>query len=112
MSVTSNRSVLITFTSDVLYSQSFEAETNATGSGQNELKDLTAGDNTITVPTDAVAVTIIKPASNDVVLLLKVDAADVGWPLSLLDPDSISMDGLSTFIINADDDVTVRLIYS
>lgn len=112
MSVTSNRSVLLTFTGDIEFSQTFDAETNATGSGQNQLIDLAIGNNTITVPTDAVAVTIIKPNLNTAQLLLKGVNGDTGVALNLLDPDSISLESVTSFVLNSDEIVTVRLIFS
>ena len=113
MSVTSNRSIVITQTGDVEYSQEFAAAVNATGSGQNQLLDLVSGNNTIDVPSNCAAVTIIIPdQTNDVQLLLKGVNGDTGIALSLLDPCSISLNNVSSFVLNADDDITVRLIFS
>lgn len=112
MSVTSDRSVAIQNTLDVEYQQSFAAQTNEDGSGINTLQELVSGNNTITVPDDAIAVTIIKPEDNEVVLKIKGVAGDTGITLNPIDPDSISLDGMTTFVINASDVVTVRLIFT
>lgn len=112
MSVTSNRKVVITFSSDVEFSQEFEAPTNSSGSGEVDSVVLASGNNTITPPTGAVAVTIIKPTGNAVALILKGVNGDTGIALSLLGPDSISLLAVTTFVINAASSVTVRLIYS
>lgn len=113
MSVTSNRSILLTNTGDIESSQSFAAEANATASGQNELAILVAGNNTIDVPDDAVAVTILMPADNEVQVTLKGANGDSGIDLNLLDPTSIGLgEGQSDFVLSAADDVTVRLIFS
>lgn len=112
MSVTSNREITITSSGDVEYSQPFSAAVNSSGSGQNQLVELSTGNNTITVPDNAVAVTIIKPTGNTVVLLFKYVNGDTGFPIHLTDPDSISMSSVTTFVLNAASAVTVRLIYS
>lgn len=112
MSVTSERSINIQLTGDVEYQQTFSAETNATSPGDNGLVELSSGNNTIDVPDGSVAVTIIKPEDNDVQISLKVVGGDTGWDLGLTDPDSISMNGITSFVLNADDDVTVRLTFT
>ena len=113
MAVTSNRSVLISMTGDVEYSQTFAASVSSLGSGQISLIDLSSGTNTITVPTDAVAVTIIPPANNTQTMLLKKVTGDTGWNLALTAPNSISMDAVTTFVITAGGAITgVRFIFS
>ena|SRR6185503_9693831 len=113
MSVTSNRKITITWTNDVEYSQEFEASVNASGSGQNQLVNLSSGANTITVPTGAIGVTIIPPALNATAITLKGVTGDTGIALSLLDPCSLSLTGVSTFCLTAAGTITgVRLIYS
>ena len=112
MSITSNRSVVIEFTGDIEYSQTFEAAVVSTGSGQNQQVALTAGNNTITVPTSAVAVTILMPDGNTVQVTLKGVAGDTGIALSKSDPTSIGLNGVTTFVLNAVSAVTVRLIYN
>lgn len=113
MSVTSDRSVVINFSSDVEYSQEFSATTNATGSGQNQLVNLSSGANTITVPANAVAVTIIPPSANAVSITLKGVTGDTGIALNLTDPSSIGLNSVSTFCLTAGGSITgVRLIYS
>lgn len=114
MSVTSERSVTINFTGDVEYSQSFDAPTNATGSGQNQLVNLSSGANTITVPSSAVAVTIIPPSGNTVAITLKGITGDTGVALALAAPCSLSLNGsVSSFVLTAASAIIgVRLIYS
>ena len=113
MAVTSNRSVLITFTGDVEYSQTFTASTNSSGSGHNQLINLSTGANTITVPTGAVGVTIIPPANNTQTMLLKKVTGDTGINLALTAPCSLSLDTVTTFVITAGGSITgVRFIYS
>jgi hypothetical protein len=113
MSVTSNRTVQISFSSDVEYTQDFDAAVNASGSGQIQLVNLTTGANTITVPTNAVAVTIIPPALNAVTITLKGVTGDTGIALNLTDPTSIGLSSVSTFCLTAGNSITgVRLIYS
>ena len=112
MAVTSNRSIVITQAGDVEYTQEFEAAVNATGSGKNDLANLSSGNNTITIPTNAKAVTIIPPTGNTVALTLKGVAGDTGVGLHLTDPSSIALTS-TTFVLNAASALTgLRLIYS
>lgn len=112
MSVTSNRSVSISWDGDIEYSQSFDAATVSTGSGQNQVVSLSSGNNTITVPANAIAVTILMPAGNTVQVTLKGINGDTGIALNLVDPTSIGLQSVSTFVLSAASAVTVRLIYS
>lgn len=113
MAVTSNRSIIITQQDDVEYSQTFEAETNPAGSGQNQVVTLASGNNTITVPDDAIGVTIIPPTSNAVVITLKGVNADTGISLALNSPTSIGLNEVTSFVLNAASEIEgVRLIYS
>lgn len=112
MSITSNRKVTIEWAGDIDYSQEFDAATVSTGSGQNQLVALSSGNNTITVPTSAIGVTILMPSGNAVQVTLKGDNADTGIALSQSDPTSIGLNGVTSFVLNAASAVTVRLIYS
>lgn len=113
MSVTSNRSIDITLTGDVTYSQTFEAPVNSSGSGQNQIITLSSGANTITVPSGAVAVTIIPPDNNAQTITLKGVTGDTGIALNLTAPCSLSLSSVSTFVLTAGGTITgVRFIYS
>jgi hypothetical protein len=112
MGVTSGRSVAIEFTGPVEFSQTFEALQVSTGSGQIQQVTLSSGNNTITVPSGAVAVTIIFPEDNTVAVTLKGVNGDTGIALSLTDPTSIGLASVSTFVLSAASTVTVRLIYN
>lgn len=112
MSVTSERSITLGFTGDVEYEQTFAATNVNTGSGQNQLQSLASGNNTITVPSAAVAVTIIPPVGNAVVLTLKGVNGDTGIVIHPSDPSSIGLSGVTSFVLNAASIVTVRLIFS
>lgn len=113
MSVTSDRSINISFVGDVEYSQTFTAPTNASGSAQSQKVNLSSGANTITVPSGAVAVTIIPPSANAVTMTLKGVTGDTGIALSLLAPCSLSLASVSSFVLTAGGAITgVRLIYS
>lgn len=113
MAVTSNRKVVIQFTGDVLYSQEFSAAVSSLGSGQNQLVDLASGANTITVPSNAVAVTIIPPSDNEETITLKGVTGDTGISLSKTDPCSLSLLSVSSFVLTAGGVITgLRLIYS
>lgn len=113
MGVTSNRSVEISFAGVVEYDQTFNAATVSTGSGQIQQITLASGNNTITVPTSAIAATIVPPAGNTVALTLKGVNGDTGIALNVTDPTSIGLNGsVTTFVINAGSTVTIRIIYN
>lgn len=112
MSVTANRSVTITFTGDVEYSQEFTAVTNSSSPGMNEILALASGANTITPPAGSTAVTIIPPATNAVTLTLKGVTGDTGVALALTSPTTIGLAGVTAFCLTAGSTVTVRLIFS
>jgi len=113
MSVTSSRKITIQFSSDITYSQEFAAATNASGSGNDILTNLSSGANTITPPTGAKAVTIIPPSANAVTITLKGVTGDTGVPLHLTDPTSIGLASAAAFVLTAGGALTgIRLIYS
>src|SRR5712691_11069954 len=110
MSVTSNRSITIQFSSDVNYAQAFVAAVNASGSGQNQLVNLSSGANTITPPAGAKAVTIVPPSANAVTITMKGVTGDTGVGLHLTDPTSIGLASTGTFVLTAGGAITgVRL---
>jgi hypothetical protein len=112
MSVTSSRSVVVSNHGDVLYSQEFAAADSSAGSGQNQLVSLISGNNTITIPTGAVAVTITPLPLNTVQLIAKGVTGDTGVKLHLTDPSSIGLGVGATLVINAASTATIRLIFS
>lgn len=117
MSVTSTRSVLVTFTGDISGNNAFGAASNAVSAGQIQIVTLASGDNTVTVPTGGTTptcCTIVKPSTNAVVVKLKGAGGDTGVILHLTDPDCISLgSSVTSFILNAGSTLTgVRLIWS
>lgn len=113
MAVTSNRSIVIALSGGIEYTQEFEAPVNSSGSGQNQLITLSSGANTITVPSGAVAVTIIPPDNNSQTITLKGITGDTGIALALTAPCSLSLSSVSTFVLTAGGTITgVRFIYS
>lgn len=110
--VTSGRSVTLSMEGDVEYSQTFSAVNSSTGSGQNQLIELSTGNNLILVPDDAIAATIIMPSGNDVQVSLKAVSGDTGLDLHLTDPTSIGLNEVASFVLHADDDISVRIIFS
>lgn len=113
MSITSQYGITITWTGDVEYSQEFDSTAVSTGSGQSQKVNLSSGNNSITVPSSAVGVTIIPPDSNAVQITLKGVNGDTGVALHLTNPALISLQSVTTFVLNAANAITgVRLIYS
>lgn len=108
MAVTSNRRVITRFWTDdgVLTSQFVNEQDNDDSASQTEIVELASGNNAITVPENAVAVTIIPPATNtgddEVTIILKGINGDTGIALHPTAPTSIGLkDTVSTFVLNA-----------
>ncbi len=117
MPTASARTQTITFTGDTTATQTNAAAQNPNSPGQNELRSLAIGANTITVPTGgatAVSVTIVPPAGNTAALTLKGVAGDAGIALHPTDPSTIALGaGVVSFVLNAGAVVTgVRFIWS
>lgn len=114
MSITSQRSVIVQWTGDIEYAQQFDAASVSTGSGQNQLVNLASGNNSITIPANAVAVTIIPPAANTTAIAAKAINADSnGLLLHLTDPTTIGLGSGATLVLNAAASLSgVRLIWS
>lgn len=106
MSITSNRSIVITFEEDYIGNLSFPAAENITSPGAISILTLASGNNIITLPTGGSSVrgaTIVPPAGNTVALTLKGVAGDTGIVLSKVDPTSIAFDTAppASFVLDA-----------
>lgn len=117
MATNATRSVTITFTGDIVASNSFSAAANASTPASVTIHSLAAGDNTITVPTGGATVkgaTIIPPAGNVQAIILKGAGGDTGITLSKLDPASISFETApASFILNAGGIITgLRIVWT
>lgn len=122
MSTTASRSISVGFdsaTDGIEYFQKFESEDFAPSLARNFSVDLVAGNNHIDV-VDAVAITIIPPAGNLLKIWLKGADTDDGLTIHPTDPTSVGLypsgspqPGSNTFVVlEAEDDVTVRIIIS
>src|SRR4030095_1957930 len=99
MSVNAARKIVNVFTGDVELQSYLSATDNEDSPAEVEFIDLSSGANTITAPDGAVAVTIIPPAGNLILITLKGITGDTGIPLHKTDPTSIGIDTtLSTFV--------------
>lgn len=113
MSVTSNRQIVGTFDGDVVTTFALHAAENTAGPGSESQVTLSSGNNTVSVPTGATAVTVVKSPTNTVAMTLKGVAGDTGVALHLTDPDSISLgSAVTSFVLNAASTVAVRLIWT
>lgn len=117
MSVTSNRSVGITFSGDEAASWTNSAAQNTSSPGMIQVVTLALGANTVTVPTGGtvpVACTILKPSGNTTSITLKGVTGDTGVRLHNTDPDTISIDpSVVSFVLTAGASlVGVRLVWS
>jgi hypothetical protein len=118
MAIAGLRKISLAFTGDQTLSLLLPAASNANSPLVQELKNLAAGFNLITVPVAApavpTAVTIIPPAGNAQSMILKGVTGDTGVRLHNTDLTSISLDAsVATFGITAGGIVTgVRLIWN
>lgn len=108
MSTTSDVQLNVQFTGDVEFQQFFDAVTNAASPGENAPVSLSTGANTITVPSGATGVAIILPAANTVVVTLSTDLI----PLALVGMNFLSLDGATSFVLNAASSVDVRILFT
>lgn len=112
MSVTSSVGIKVNFQGDVIFDQQFDTVSNITSPGANTVQALTTGNNIITVPSGATGVAIIPPDDNAIVLLLKKVAGDTGISLALISPMFLSLNSVTSFVINVSGSVTLRFIWS
>jgi|SRR5689334_16751848 len=119
MGVTSNRSVRLQFTGDVVWSQDFSAIASTTANAQSQVSSLTIGFNAFTIPTGQAtvpsAVTIVPSTTNTIGMTLKGVTGDTGIPLSPNSPSCVALaTTATTFGITAASTISsgVRLIYS
>jgi hypothetical protein len=69
---------------------SFAAASNTTSPAQEQLVTLTTGTTTVTVPSNAVACTIVPPAGNTNSITLKGVTGDTGIRIHNTDPTSLA----------------------
>lgn len=117
MATTASRDVTITYTGSVTGTESLSAADNAASPGQIEVKTLSSGANTITVPTGGatvVACTIVPPTGNTTSITLKGITGDTGIRIHNTDPTSLAIDSsVTTFVLTAGGTITgVRLYWS
>lgn len=117
MSVTAERTVTIVYTGDVGGTQEIAAADNTASPGSVEIKTLSSGLNTITVPTGGstpTAVTIVPPSDNTTSITLKGVTGDTGVRLHNTDPTTIALDSsVTTFALTTGAAITgVRFYWS
>ena len=117
MAITSNRYIVITLSSGLVFTQQFTAAENTVSPGEVETKDLTTGFNSIAVPSaggaTAKAVTIIPPAGNTQTITLKGVTGDTGVALHLTDPATISLGAAAAFGLTVGGNITgVKFIWT
>lgn len=116
MSVTASRVTTITYSGDISGTEQINATDNEDSPGQMEIKTLALGANTITVPgggSTPVACTIVKPSANATAITLKGVTGDTGIALHLTDPDTISLQGVTSFVLTAAAEIVgVRLLWT
>lgn len=94
MAATADREIAINISGDSIINKIYEAAQNAASPGSITIHSLSAGANTITVPTvtgiTVKAATIVPPSDNVETLTLKGISGDTGISLHATDPTSIA----------------------
>lgn len=117
MAVTATRTTTIVYSGDVIGTETLSAAANAASPGSVEIKSLSSGANTITVPTGGatvVACTIVPPTANTTSITVKGVTGDTGVRIHNTDPTSLSIDSsVTSFVLTAGGAITgVRLFWS
>ncbi len=115
MSVASTRTITIVYSGDVTGTETLNAAANAASPGSIQLFTLSAGANSITVPTGGstpTACTILPPAGNAVSIVLKGITGDTGVRLHNTDPSTIALDpSVTTFVLTVGGTITGLKIF-
>lgn len=110
MSVTCTRTITLVYTGDVTGTETISAASNAASAGQIEIKTLSSGANTITVPTGGTTPTcciIVPPTGNATSITLKGISGDTGIRIHNTDPTSIAIDSsVTTFVLTTGAGIT------
>src|SRR5580700_3494287 len=107
-------SVSLSWSGDVTLGQTFYDPTNPSSPGQEQVLALSSGNNTVSVPTGAQSVTLVKTVNgvtNTATLTFKGVNGDTGYALSPTVTDKISVSG-SSFVINASASTSIRAFWS
>ena len=117
MAATATRVTTITYSGDTVGTQTISAASNAASPASVEIKTLTSGANTITLPTGGstvVSCTIVPPTSNTVSITVKGVSGDTGFRLHNTDPTTVTFHStVTTFVITTGDVITgLRLYWS
>jgi len=114
MSVTANVNVSLSWSGDVVLGQTFNDPTNPSSPGQEQVLSLSSGNNTVSVPTGAQSVLLVKTVNgvtNTATLTFKGVNGDTGYALSPTVADKLSVGG-SSFVINASAVTSIRAFWS
>lgn len=110
MSVTATRTITIVYTGDVTGTETISAASSAASPGQIEIKTLSSGANTITVPTGGATVVccvIVPPTGNTTSITLKGVSGDTGIRIHNTDPTSVAIDSsVTTFVLTTGGTIT------
>lgn len=118
MAVSSQRSVIVAMSGDVILNEEFAAAENTAGPGSVSIHTLSSGNNTITVPaTSGITIkgaTIVPPVGNTQTLTLKGVNGDTGISLHATDPTSIAFGTApANFVLSAGGTIAgLRIIWS
>jgi hypothetical protein len=117
MATVSTRTTNLVFTGDYTGVDVVTAATNNSSPAQSEIKTLSSGANTITVPTGGTVPTCVciqPPTGNTTSITLKGVTGDTGVRIHNTDPTFVAIDtSVATFVLTCGSSITgVRLIWS
>lgn len=117
MSVTAARTITVVYSGDVTGTETITAASNSASAGSVEIKTLSSGDNTITVPTGGTTPTcciIVPPTANSTSITLKGVSGDTGIRIHNTDPSAIALHStVTSFVLTTGGSITgVRFYWS
>lgn len=108
-----SRTTTIVYSGAVAGTQEIAAADNETSPAMVELAALVTGDNAISVPTGATAVTIVPSSDNTTAITLKGSSGDTGIRLHNSDPSTLAIDAsVSGLVLSVGANVVVRLFWT
>lgn len=115
MPVTAARRITITYSVDVVGTHVLSAASNTASPGSIEIRTLSSGNTTITLPTGGstvVSCTIVPPSGNTTAITVRGVAGDTGIRIHNTDPTTIAFDSsVTSFVINTAATVTGARLY-
>lgn len=114
MATTSNVTIQVSMTGDVVAQASPAAAANTSAPGELRTVTLASGANTITPPTGATGAILIPPSANTTSITLKGVSGDTGYRLHNTNPAFVTLNAASaTFVLTTGAEIlSFRIIWT